>query len=131
MPAPIIGESFLPRPDNKLGRAGEDYAVEMITQNGFKVIERNIHTKYGEIDIIAKKNGVWHFIEVRARQSDRFGSAGDSITERKKMAIVDTVDTYRQEKMSTEDKYQIDLIALTWKNDQWQMEFLENFIEDI
>jgi putative endonuclease len=44
----------------------EDKACEFLEENGFKIIKRNFYCKGGEIDIIAYKNSVFHFIEVKS-----------------------------------------------------------------
>lgn len=49
------------------GRLAEDLAVEFLKRRSFKIRERNwILPKVGEIDIIAEKNGILNFIEVKA-----------------------------------------------------------------
>ncbi|OHA78684.1 MAG: hypothetical protein A2V96_00315 [Candidatus Yonathbacteria bacterium RBG_16_43_6] len=49
-----------------IGRLGEDIAVKHLENKGFTTIERNYLKKYGEIDIIAKKGDILHFIEVKS-----------------------------------------------------------------
>ena len=51
---------------NKIGRLGEDIACEYLENKGFLVIERNYRKKFGEIDIIAQKANILHFIEVKS-----------------------------------------------------------------
>ena len=48
------------------GKLGEDIAVKHLENKGFLTIERNYLRKYGEIDIIAKKDDILHFIEVKS-----------------------------------------------------------------
>ena len=55
-----------PTEKQKIGRLGEDIAVKYLENKGFLVIERNYLKKCGEIDIIAKKAGITHFIEVKS-----------------------------------------------------------------
>ena len=49
----------------KVGRIGEDTACRFLVKRGFSVIERNYLKKWGEIDIIAEKSGILHFVEVK------------------------------------------------------------------
>ena len=48
------------------GNKGENIACEFITNNGFQVIERNYLKKWGELDIVAKKDNTIHFFEVKS-----------------------------------------------------------------
>lgn len=50
----------------KLGDIGENIACDFLKIRGFEIIERNYLRKWGEIDIITKKSGVIHFIEVKS-----------------------------------------------------------------
>ncbi len=50
---------------NKVGIEGEDIACRYLEKKGFKIIDRNYLKKWGEIDIIARKAGLLHFIEVK------------------------------------------------------------------
>ena len=47
------------------GNQGEDRACEYLIKKGYKIIERNWRTKGGEIDIIAMKDEVLVFVEVK------------------------------------------------------------------
>lgn len=55
-----------PTKKQKIGRVGEDIAAKYLKNKGFKVIEQNYRKKYGEIDIIAQKDEIFHFIEVKS-----------------------------------------------------------------
>ena len=50
-----------------IGRFGEDIACEYLEGSGFEVIARNYNTRCGEIDVIAERRGMLHFIEVKTR----------------------------------------------------------------
>ena len=49
----------------KLGDIGENVACEFLKRHGYKIIERNFRIRGGEIDIIAKKSNIIHFVEVK------------------------------------------------------------------
>lgn len=50
----------------KLGDIGENIACQFLAKHGFEVVERNYLRKWGEIDIVARKDGVIHFVEVKS-----------------------------------------------------------------
>lgn len=50
----------------KIGRLGEDIAQKYLENKGFSIVEQNFLRKCGEIDIIAKKGKILHFIEVKS-----------------------------------------------------------------
>ena len=61
----------MPSNSKAYGDASEDLACRFLEQEGFVVIERNYFArKLGEIDIIATKEGIWHFVEVKSAKAD-------------------------------------------------------------
>ena len=50
----------------KIGKLGEELAKRFLVKHGYSILEENYTKKYGEIDLIAKKNSVIHFIEVKS-----------------------------------------------------------------
>lgn len=66
-----------------LGRLGEAHAAEYLESEGYRVLERNWRCRHGEIDIVASREGVLAFVEVKTRTSDAFGHPFEAITEAK------------------------------------------------
>lgn len=64
----MFGKNFSKEPTEKqkIGEIGEDCACEYLERNGYKIVERNYLKKWGEIDIIAKKDKKLYFIEVKS-----------------------------------------------------------------
>ncbi len=55
----------------QFGNDAEELATRFLTEAGFVIVERNYYArKLGEIDIIAHRDGVWHFIEVKSAGRD-------------------------------------------------------------
>lgn len=50
---------------NQTGRIGEDVAGEFLKRKGFKIISKNYRKPYGELDLVALKSKIYHFIEVK------------------------------------------------------------------
>ncbi len=55
---------------NKTGVWGEIFAARYLRDNGFEIISSNYVCRFGEIDIIAEKDGIIHFVEVKTRNKD-------------------------------------------------------------
>ena len=68
---------------NDLGKKGELLAQEWLLQHGYELIHKNWRYARSEVDIIATKESVLHFIEVKARTTSSFGFPEESITEKK------------------------------------------------
>ena len=49
----------------RLGDHGEEFAAGMLKDRGYQILERNYRCRSGEIDIIAIRDGIIHFIEVK------------------------------------------------------------------
>ena len=67
-----------------LGKAGEKQARKYLKRLGWKIIGKNYKNPFGEIDIIAKKDDVYAFVEVKTRLSDDFGAPSEAVTESRK-----------------------------------------------
>ena len=70
------------------GKSGEDEAVKLLEKKGYKILERNYRTRYGEADIVAKDGQTVVFVEVKKRQSARYGSAKEAVGPKKMRHLV-------------------------------------------
>jgi len=67
----------------QIGNRGEQLAAEALARQGYEIVEQNWKTKWAEVDIVARKNIVMYFVEVKYRATDRQGDGFDYITEQK------------------------------------------------
>lgn len=67
----------------QIGNRSEDAAVAYLQTAGYLVLERNWKTKRCEIDIVAEKDGMWYFVEVKHRKTDQQGGGLAAITPQK------------------------------------------------
>lgn len=77
-----------------LGKKGEDFAANFLEKIGYEIIERNFHSRYGEIDIIAKKDEYIAFVEVKTRKADVKYAPSEAVTYTKQKKINLTALTY-------------------------------------
>lgn len=70
-----------------LGVQGEAIAKDFLIKKGYKIIKQNYKTKIGEIDIVAKIKDIYVFVEVKDRQTKRFGMPREAVTRYKQNKI--------------------------------------------
>ena len=66
-----------------IGKEGEDYAARWLEKEGYEILHRNWRYRRYEIDIIARRAEILHFIEVKARQWNAFGYPEESVSPKK------------------------------------------------
>ena len=71
----------------RLGRSGEERAVEELERRGYAILARRYRTRHGEIDIIARDGETTVFVEVKARVAAEFGSAAEAVTPAKQRRL--------------------------------------------
>ncbi|MDD5157445.1 YraN family protein [Sulfurimonas sp.] len=74
------------------GNLAEDRAYSFLQESGFSIIERNFYSRFGEIDIIAIKDKVLHFVEVKSALD--YELAIQNITPKKLSKLIKTGDIY-------------------------------------
>ncbi|OHA84604.1 MAG: hypothetical protein A2408_03065 [Candidatus Yonathbacteria bacterium RIFOXYC1_FULL_52_10] len=120
-----MGNKNVPK-TKKIGNLGEDIATRYLKSKGFSVIARNYTKKFGEIDIVARKQGTIHFIEVKtvsreifdvnqknvSRETDEYAPE-DNIHPWKIKRMVRTAEAYLAEMAPEgEVEWQCDAIAI-------------------
>jgi len=103
----------------EIGRVGEERAVAYLADRGFEIVETNFTSRYGEIDIVARRGGVLHFIEVKFSQSS--DDPHWWITEKKLKRLSRTVEYYLHRR-GVELPYQLDALTI-WGD---EIDFIEN-----
>ncbi len=66
-----------------LGRCGEEFAAQTLRLDGYIILEKNFRCRFGEIDIIAEKDGRLLFTEVKTRRTANFGRPVEAVDRRK------------------------------------------------
>jgi putative endonuclease len=95
-----------------LGRWGESVAATYLEAHGFALVARNWRCPYGEVDLVAQKEGCIHFVEVKTRRGRAHGLPEEALTPRKAAHLTAVAQTYLAEQGLEEADWQIDLIAV-------------------
>lgn len=70
-----------------MGRTGEEIAARFLEKQGATIIARNFTVRGGEIDLIAEREGIVHFVEVKLRNHFAFGRGAEAVTAEKQRRI--------------------------------------------
>ncbi len=77
-----------------IGRGAEKTAENYLVGQGLTLVQRNFHGRRGEIDLIMDDGDILVFVEVRSRQSGRFGKASETIDAKKQAKLIRTAEQY-------------------------------------
>lgn len=112
---------------NSLGQRGEDMATAYLQQHNYTILHRNWRHSHYEIDIIALKDKVLHFIEVKIRSSKKFGLPEEAVTKKKFKSLLNAADEFLYQHQHY-PHVQYDVLAITLHKNTTPEFFL---IEDV
>ena len=79
---------------NILGRQGEELAARYLQQKGYQIIDRNWRSGRQELDIVAQKEDILVFVEVKSRRNNRFGDPQEAVSDTKIRNLVTSAEAY-------------------------------------
>ena len=110
-----------------IGKYGENLAKDFLIKKGFKILEMNYrYSRIAEIDIIALKDNVLHFVEVKTRTQQIFGTPLEAINQNKLKQIYTCAKYYLQNSKKHYNKIQIDAIGIYLDCNDNKIEFIED-----
>jgi putative endonuclease len=109
------------------GKLGEQLAEDFLTDKGYTILHRNWRYSRYEIDIVALKNDLPHFIEVKTRSSNHFGEPEEAVTKKKIRFLLQAADEFlfRHPQYTN---FRVDILSITIHHQQEPEYF---FIEDV
>ena len=124
-------------PKRRTGNIGENVACRFLEGKKFKILERNYLKKWGEIDIVSKKENQIHFIEVKtisrnlgvSDERDNEYRAEENVHPWKIKRLNRAIESYLEEKNISDDtEWALDLVVvyLDIEGKKAKVEYLEN-----
>lgn len=80
--------------NRKQGTIWEKEAKEFLEKKNFEILQENFHSRYGEIDLIAKQGKYLVFVEVKYRSNEKGGHPLEAVDARKQQHICKTAEYY-------------------------------------
>ncbi len=101
------------RHNQQIGYWGETIAAAYLQKHGYRLVERNVRTPYGEIDLILRLGEITVFVEVKTRTSTRYGYPEEAITPRKQQHMLESAEFYTEEHGI--ESWRIDAVSVVGK----------------
>ncbi len=105
------------------GKFGEDMTVKYLEDRGYEILCRNFHSRWGEIDIIAKSGECIIFCEVKTRKNTAYGTPAEFVTPKKIEKIIKTAMVYLE---NEEKEMRFDVSEVYLKKDGYEIDYIEN-----
>lgn len=99
------------------GRTGEAMAVAYFQEQGYRILHQNWRHAHWEVDIIAEKDQVLHFIEVKTRRSRQFGFPEDNVDEKKIRNLINAGEEYMYQNPQWK-RIQFNILAISILRDE-------------
>lgn len=115
-----------------VGMIGEARAAEFLKRNGYRILEKNLRTSLGELDIVAKKKGITVFVEIKTRATSSLGPPYLSVTRVKQQHIIRCALAYLKRHNLGDSDWRIDIVSvrLNFDLEVEDIELIENAVED-
>lgn len=108
-----------------LGRWGEDLAAAYIISQGYAILERNYHTSYGELDIVAVHQDQIVFVEVKTRSNSSLGFPEDALTPAKVAHLMHAAHAYLEKYPESPPDWKIEVVAVIGNPGKYQIELFD------
>jgi uncharacterized protein (TIGR00252 family) len=108
------------------GRAGEDMAEKLLMAEGLDVLERNWRTARGELDIIALDGQTIAFVEVKYRESSRYGMPREAVNRTKQRGITQLALSYIQQSGKSGYNCRFDVVDIVKQSGGYDITYVKD-----
>jgi putative endonuclease len=108
-----------------LGRRGEDIAAAYLRGRGWRILDRNWRFHHKELDLVAERNGVVAFVEVKARDAGGWGHPLEAITAAKRRDLIVAARAWVGLRGTAGQSYRFDAVAVIRGQDRTRVEHVE------
>ncbi|WP_283124685.1 YraN family protein [Angelakisella massiliensis] len=95
------------------GALGEQAAADYLLEKGYELLARNWHCRWGELDLVARKEEILAFVEVKTRKPGAMVSPLEAVNRTKRRKLIRSAQAYLMELGETELQPRFDVAAVT------------------
>lgn len=100
--------------ETPLGELGERAAVSYLRRKKYLVVDRNVHFREGEIDIVAVDGRTVVFVEVKTRRSADKGDPWEAVDRAKQGKIISAASIYLNREDLLDQQIRFDIVSVVW-----------------
>ena len=112
-----------------IGDEAEQLVVEHLTRHGWRVRDRNVLCRYGELDVVAERGKTLAFVEVRMRSTSLWGEPSESVLKKKQRRVVLAAAEYCQRARLFERVIRFDVASVVGRGKGGALEYIEGAFE--
>jgi putative endonuclease len=112
---------------NLTGSTGEALAALYLIEKGYRIMHQNWRHSHWEVDIIAEKDTILHFVEVKTRRTQKFGHPEEQVDKKKIQNLINAAEEYLYRQPQWK-RVQFDILSITLFKNEPAAYFL---IEDV
>jgi len=109
-----------------LGNLGEEAAVGMLKESGYKILARNYRDRLGEIDIVARDKDTFCFIEVKTRNSLSFGLPQEAVSRAKQRQISKAALNFLKKNNLLDKKARFDVVSVVYSGGSPRLDLIKD-----
>ena len=113
----------------QLGKEYEKQAAAFLIGQGYEILEYNYRNRQGEIDLIAEKDGMLAFVEVKLRRNAPMGSPAQAVDARKQNRLILAAQQYLQHSPYRDAAIRFDVVEVTPAACGWQVHCIPGAFE--
>lgn len=114
---------------NQIGQKAEELAARYLEYKGYQILERRYRSRLGEIDLIACKQQVLVFVEVKYRSSLSAGRPAVAVGKAKQRKICRTALYYLRQSRQTDRACRFDVVELWQQEGRWKVHHYHHAFE--
>lgn len=105
-------------------REAETYLMDL----GYRLVDKNVYSTFGEIDLIVEKEGVLFFVEVKYRSSTNYGTPKEALNQKKLLRLERSIHLYLKSYPVKNPKYRLAFLGILKVRGALQFDFIENIM---
>jgi len=119
-------------PQGRLGQWGEEHARRHLEGQGYTIVTTNYRSRWGEVDIVARRDDEFIFVEVKTRRGTAYGMPEESVTATKSQRLIATAQDYIQKHDSEQAPWRLDVVSIQLEESGklLELDHLENAVEE-